>query len=376
LLPGEVTVAKALKDAGYSTALIGKWGIGDFEPGGEHALPTREGFDYFLGYANQNHAHNYYPDVLFRNEEPVHLRNGVKPAANAKSFETFTSGAATNKVEYSPDLFADEAVNWLRARKKGEPFFLYFAATLPHANNEAANMFGDGTEVPDYGVYANKDWPKQDKGHAAMVTRLDRDVGRLFATLKELGFEKNTLVIFSSDNGPHRESKHHPERFNPSGPLTGFKRSLHEGGIRVPTIAWWPGVVKAGVTSEHVGYFGDFFATACDLTGARQPSGLDSISFAPTLTGKGRQREHEYLYWEFYEQGSRQAVRFGNWKAIREPMLTGKTQLFNLLKDLREEKDVANEKPGVLKKAERYMDEAHVNDPRWEIKPAGKNEIP
>src|SRR4051794_18013058 len=121
LLPGEVTVAKALKDAGYATALIGKWGVGDFEEGGEHALPTREGFDYFFGYANQNHAHNYYPDVLFRNEETIHLRNGVKPAANAKSFKTFTSGAATNKVEYSADLFADEAVNWLCARKRGEP---------------------------------------------------------------------------------------------------------------------------------------------------------------------------------------------------------------------------------------------------------------
>jgi len=216
----------------------------------------------------------------------------------------------------------------------------------------------------------------QDKGHAAMLTRLDRDVGRLFATLKQLGFEKNTLIIFSSDNGPHRESKHHPERFNPSGPFTGFKRSLHDGGIRVPTIAWWPGVVRAGGKTEHLGYFGDFFATACDLTGARQPNGLDSVSFAPTLTRKGRQREHEYLYWEFYEQGSRQAVRFGNWKAIREPMLTGKTQLFDLSKDLREEKDLVKEKPRVLEKAVRYMNEAHVNDPRWEIKLAGKNEIP
>jgi uncharacterized sulfatase len=376
LLPGEITVAKALHDTGYATALIGKWGIGDFEPGGEHAIPTREGFDYFFGYANQNHAHNYYPDVLFRNEEVVHLHNGVKPAANAKSFKTFTSGAATNKVEYSEDLFAQETLDWVRAQKKEKPFFLYLSLTIPHANNEAAGMFGDGSEVPDYGIYADKNWPNPDKGHAAMITRMDRDIGRLFDSLKECGFDKNTLVIFTSDNGPHNEAKHHVDRFQPWGPFSGIKRSLREGGIREPTIAWWPGVVKAGSTSALIAYFGDFFATACDLTGAAQPNGLDSISFAPTLTGKGRQKKHEYLYWEFYEQGSRQAVRFGNWKAIREPMLTGKVQLFDLAKDPREQKDLANEKPRIAAKAIRYMDEAHVNDPRWEIKPRGPNEIP
>jgi uncharacterized sulfatase len=374
LLPGEVTVAQALKAAGYSTALIGKWGIGDFEAGGEHALPTREGFDYFFGYANQNHAHNYYPDVLFRNEQRVPLQNGVKPAKNAASFKTFTSGAATNKVEYSEDLFAREAADWLRAQQREKPFFLYLALTLPHANNEAASMFGDGTEVPDYGIYADKDWPKQDQGHAAMITRLDRDVGSVMDLLRELGFDKNTLVIFSSDNGPHKESKHHLERFQPSAPFTGLKRSMHEGGIRVPTIAWWLGVVKAGVTSDHMGYFGDFFATMHDLTGSALPATLDSISFAPTLTGKRRQKRHPFLYWEFYEEGSRQAVRFGHWKVIREPMLTGKVEVFDLSKDVREEKNLAPEKSRIAKRGVALMDQAHVDDPRWQVRPANENQ--
>jgi arylsulfatase A-like enzyme len=371
LLPTDVTVAQALKGVGYSTALIGKWGLGDFEPGGEHALPTRKGFDYFFGYANQTHAHNYYPDVLFRNEERVELRNGVKRAPNTR-FKTFVSGGTTNRVDYSHDLFAKEALDWLRAQKKETPFFLYLAFTIPHANNEGARLFGDGAEVPDQGIYADKDWVKQNKSHAAMVTRMDKDIGHVLDLLKELGIEKNTLVIFSSDNGPHDESRHSPEFFKPSGPFSGYKRSMKEGGIRVPTIAWWPGTVKAGKTSDHVAYFGDFFATVCDLTGGKSPKNLDSISFAPTLTGKGRQKKHEYLYWEFYEQGSRQAVRFGNWKAIREPMLTGDVKLFNLAKDLREEKDVAAENPKLVARAVKYMDEAHVNDPRWQVR--GNNE--
>jgi uncharacterized sulfatase len=369
LSQSEKTVAEALKGVGYSTGLIGKWGLGDFEPGGEAGLPTRRGFDYFFGYANQTHAHNYYPDVLFRNEQRVPLKNGVKAAPNARNFKTFISGGATNRVEYSHDLFANEALDWVRAQRE-KPFFLYLALTLPHANNEGARLFGDGAEVPEYGVYADKDWPNPDKGHAAMITRMDRDVGRLLDLLKELGIQKNTLVIFSSDNGPHKESGSNPQRFQSSGPFSGLKRSLTDGGIRVPTIAWWPGTVKAGKTSEHVAYGGDFFATVCDLTGAELPQGLDSISFASTLKGKGRQKKHEYLYWEFYEQGSRQAVRFGDWKAIREPMFTGEVKLFNLKDDVREEKNLADANPKVLARAIKYLEQAHVRDERWQVRGA------
>jgi arylsulfatase A-like enzyme len=222
-----------------------------------------------------------------------------------------------------------------------------------------------------------------------MITRMDRDIGRVLDLLRELGADKNTLIIFSSDNGPHNESGRDLKFFNSSGPLTGLKRSMYEGGIRVPTIAWWPGTVKAGDTSDHITYFGDFYATVCDLIGEKPPTGLDSISFLPTLTGKSRQKKHDYLYWEFYEQGSRQAVRFGNWKVIREPILTGemwktlrepkmigRAKLFNLATDLREVKDLAAEKPKILKRGIHYMNLAHVIDPRWEIKPAGPNEIP
>ena len=246
--------------------------------------------------------------------------------------------------------------------------FLYLALTIPHVNNEGTRMFGDGAEVPDYGIYADKDWPKQDKGQAAMITRLDKDVSRLLDLLKELGRAENTLVLFSSDNGPHDEAGHNPGRFEPAGPLTGMKRSLTEGGIRVPLIAWWPGKVKAGSVSEHVGYAGDFFATACELTGAKLPDGLDSISFAPTLTGQGRQPQHEYLYWEFHEQGSRQAVRFGDWKAIRQPMLTGDVKRYNLKDDLAEQHDVAAANSRLVQQAAKLMDEAHVPDERWKVR--------
>jgi arylsulfatase A-like enzyme len=366
LLPGETTVAHLLQAQGYATGLIGKWGLGDFEPGGQHALPTRVGFDYFFGYANQHHAHNYFPDVLFRNEERVSLRNGVKPSPAAGNFSTFISGAATNRMDESHDLFAADALAWVRAQRS-RPFFLLLALTIPHANNEGTRMFGDGAEIPDYAPYGEMDWPRQDKGHAAMVTRMDRDVGRLLALLRELGIAEDTLVIFSSDNGPHQEAGHDPKRFAPSGPLTGFKRSLHEGGIRVPMIAWWPGTIKPGQETDHVAYFGDFLATACALSGAKVPRNVDSINFLPTLTGRGRQKQHEFLYWEFYEQGSRQAVRFGDWKAIREPMFSGPVRLYNLTRDLGEKGDLSQTEPEISKQAERYMDLAHVPDPRWEV---------
>jgi uncharacterized sulfatase len=230
-------------------------------------------------------------------------------------------------------------------------------------------MTGDGAEVPDYGPYEDRDWPNQDKGQAAMITRMDRDVGKLLDVLNELDLADRTLVIFSSDNGPHNESNHHLDRFNPSGPLRGTKRALFEGGIRVPTIAWWPGRIKRGTVSDHVGYFGDIYATACDLVGRNIPANLDSISFLSTLTGQPeRQREHDYLYWEFYEQGSRQAVRFGEWKGIREPMFTGKVALYNLETDLGETKDISAEHADTTEKAIRFMDAAHVPDERWRVR--------
>lgn len=375
LQKGEKTVAHVFKDAGYKTALFGKWGLGEI---GLDGHPNKMGFDEFFGYLNQTHAHNYYPSWLIHNSEKYALRN-VPESEN----KAVGSGWAREKVDYAPDVIFDKASQWLD-QNHDKPFFLYFASTLPHANNEGARGTGNGQEIPDYGIYKNKPWPDPDKGQAAMISHLDAQVGQILAKLKAYGIDRNTLVIFASDNGPHQEGKNNPQLFHPSGPLRGMKRALYEGGIRVPFIARWPGKIKAGTTSEHIGYFGDVLATVSELTKQTAPQGLDSISFLPTLLGRnphiGRsprvskgeastaQQQHKYLYFEFYEQGGRQSVRFGNWKAIREPMITGKVQLFDLAKDLGETNDLAAQHPDIVKQAIAYMNEAHVDHPNWQPK--------
>jgi arylsulfatase A-like enzyme len=362
--PNDITVAKVLKRAGYATALVGKWGLGDQ---GNTGHPNDHGFDFFYGYMNQVHAHNYYPEFLWRNraKEPldnVVQRTGLSPA---KLFEG--AGYATRKVQYSHDLIVDEALGWIEAQKD-RPFFVYLAATIPHANNEATKALGDGLEVPDYGEYAARDWPAPAKAQAAMVSRLDRDVGRLLDRLAALGLERSTVVMFSSDNGPHNEGGHDPTLFAPNGPLRGYKRALYEGGIRVPLIVRWPGTTPAGAVSEHVGYFGDFMTTAAELAGVAPPAS-DGISFAPTIAGRpAAQRNHDHLYWEFYEQGGRQAVRFGNWKAVRQPMRTGPIELFDLASDLGEARDVAADHPNEVARAAALMQQAHVPNPIWKVR--------
>jgi uncharacterized sulfatase len=361
----DVTVAEVLKPAGYTNGLVGKWGLGEVDQPG---FPLRQGFDRFFGVLNQVHAHNYYPEFVWNNEVKLPLRNVVQ--RNERAYGGFTGGAATKRVDYTHDLFVEESIDFIRENKAG-PFFLYLPLTIPHANNEGTRMTGDGAEVPDYGIYEDRDWPNQDKGQAAMITRMDGDVGRILDYLRELGIAEDTLVFFTSDNGPHNEAGHNLDRFNPSGPLRGTKRALYEGGIRVPAIAWWPGTVAAGTTSEHIGYFGDWMATVAELAGAELPENIDSISFAPTLKGNNdKQQQHDYLYWEFYEQGSRQAVRFGNWKAIRAPMVTGSIELYDLSQDLAETNNVAKQHADLVAKAAKMMDEAHTPHPNW--KPRGR----
>jgi arylsulfatase A-like enzyme len=356
LREGERTLAHLFRDAGYATALFGKWGLGEV---GSPGHPGRMGFDAFFGYLNQRHAHNYYPSFLIRGTERVPLGN-LAAEDNADG-----SGWARVRVDYAHDRIVDEALRWI-GEVGARPFFLFLSVTLPHANNEARRATGDGQEVPDYGPYANEAWPAPDKGQAAMVSRLDRDVGRLVAKLEQLGIANDTLVLVSSDNGPHREGGNDPERFDANGPLRGLKRDLYEGGIRVPLVARWPGRVAPGSISSHAGYFGDFFATFAELLGRPAPAGLDSISVLPTLLGRpGEQRAHDYLYWEFYEQGGRQAVRFGPWKAIREPMRTGTIRLYDLASDLGETRDLAAERRDLARRAARHMDQAHVPDPLW-----------
>jgi arylsulfatase A-like enzyme len=356
----DITVARLLKDAGYTTALVGKWGLGDVGAA-ESGLPRKQGFDSFFGYLNQVHAHNHFPDYLWRNEEKVRLPNEVMPVGEG--------GYATKAVTYADDLFADEALKFVAANKD-RPFFLSWCMVIPHANNERARALKDGAHVPDYGPYADKDWPAPDKGHAAMITRLDGYVGRMLVQLKKQGLAERTLVIFTSDNGPHNESNHNLSRFNPAGPLSGIKRSLQDGGIRVPMIAWWSGTVPAGKESGHVAYFGDWMATAADLAGAKLPPGRDSISFVPTLRGPTKeQQQHEFLYWEFHERGFSQAALYqGRWKGIRERTPDAPLALHDLQNDIAEQTDVAARNPEIVARINAFLKSARSDSPDWPVK--------
>ena len=362
----DVTVAEVLKKAGYSTGLCGKWGLGDDAKGAHVGLPNNQGFDFFYGYLNQVHAHNYYPEFLWKNKTAVPLRNKVKSLP--RRYGGFAGGYATERIDYSHDLIFEQAVRFIDEHQD-KPFFLYVPLTIPHANNEGTRGTGNGQEVPDYGIYKGRDWTDQDKGQAAMISRMDRDIGRLFELLKKLNLDEKTLVMFTSDNGPHNEGGHDPKRFNPSGPLKGMKRDLFEGGIRVPTIVRWPGHTPAGGESRHIGYFGDFMATAAELAGIDPPGGLDSVSFVPAISGNpDKQKRHSYLYWEFYERGGKQAVRSGKWKAIRIPMFIGRTELYDLDSDIGETKNIAAAHPQVVSRLEAMMDEAHVPHPNWKVR--------
>ena len=342
---GTVTVARLLNDAGYRTALIGKWGLGGPDSTGH---PNQQGFDYFFGYVCQRHAHNYYPEFLFRNNEQVQLNNKVaQPREDG-------AGVATERNDYSHDFCVAEALQYIE-ENKDRPFFLYLAMTIPHANNEAGN---EGMEVPSLGDYADLDWPLPQKGHAAMISRMDGDVGLLLQRLQDLEIEKDTLVLFTSDNGPHREGGNDPDFNDSNGPLRGIKRDLYDGGIRVPLIARWPGRVEAGTTTDHVSAFWDFLPTACELSGIDAPKGVDGTSYLPTLLGKtGDQRKHEYLYWEYETQ---RAARMGKWKAVQKSP-KAEIELYDLDADLGETNDVAGASPDVVKKIQVAFDEAHTD---------------
>ncbi len=363
----DFTLAEMLRQAGYATALLGKWGLGD-EGVGEPGHPNRQGFDDFYGYLNQIHAHNYYPEFLWRNGRKEPLRNVVRPAG--KEYGGFTGGVAQVKVDYSHDRVMDESLRWI-AGHKDRPFFLYLALTIPHANNEAGKL---GQEVPDQGDYASQPWGETEKNFAAMISRMDRGVGTLLDKLGEWGIDRNTLVIFTSDNGPHSEGGHDPAFFNSGGPLRGIKRNLYEGGVRVPMIAWWPGRVNTGV-SDHIGYGGDLMATLAELCGASVPQKLDSLSFAPTLLGRGEPKAHGFLYWESYEGREAQAVRMGRWKGVR-PRWHAPIELYDLDRDLAERDNLASAQPQVVDQIERIMQAEHVPSDRWPVpkRPRNKRE--
>lgn len=343
----EPTVAELLRDAGYVTGGIGKWAMGGV---GTTGHPNANGFDFWMGYLDQSNAHNFYPTNLWRNHYQVPMPGNElmdHPKARGRVSKV------NKRKTYSHDVITEEAFGFIR-KNKDKPFLLHMHWTVPHANNEGGRVLGNGMEVPSYGQYASRvEWPDTEKGQAAMIGRADRDVGRLMTLLKKLKLERKTLVIFTSDNGPHSEGGHVHEFFNANGPLRGYKRDLYEGGIRVPTIAWWPGRIKAGSESDEPLAFWDFMPTACELAGTDTAEDTDGISFLPTLLGK-KQKSHDYLFWRYQ---SKRALRKGNWKLVQ----TGKgkpIELYDLSKDIGEENDVAKQHPKLVKSLVKLMDEA------------------
>jgi arylsulfatase A len=323
---GNPTVAELLKKEGYSTGLFGKWGLGFPGSGGE---PTKRGFDAFYGYNCQRKAHSYFPPELWRNDERV----------------TIAENADGKRGAFSHDLITAEMLKWVRGQKD-KPFYLFFAATPPHGK----------WEVPDPAPYANESWNDTEKAFASQVTRLDASVGQLLAALKEMGVDDRTLVIFTSDNGACETSgEHNIEFFNSNGPWRGAKRGMFEGSLRVPTIARWPGTVPAGKVSGAPWAFWDFLPTAVDLAGAKLPEGLkvDGLSIASLLRG-AEEPQRECFYWELHERYSKQAVRFDNWKAVRDPF-DAPVELYDLSADPYETKNLAAEKPDLVAKAEGFL---------------------
>lgn len=352
--PEDVTVAELLHEAGYTTGGIGKWACGTPGSGGE---PIYHGFDFWFGYLNQGNAHNFYPTHLWR------CAGGevgqVKLPGNILMTDPAARGRVARldaRVTYSHDVMTEQAFQFLRANRD-QPFLLHMHWTIPHTNNEGGRVTGDGQEVPDYGPYADRDWPNPEKGFAAMVTRMDKDVGQLIALLRELDIDERTLVILTSDNGPHQEGGHKMEFFDSNGDLRGHKRDLYEGGIRVPTIAWWPGVIEPGTTSDEPLAFYDFLPTACQLAQIDPPRGIDGISFVPTLRGQpDQQTKHHYL---FFKYGTRSmAVRQGKWKFVY--FSQEKYELYDLSRDIGEQHNVADRHPQIVQRMQEILEDAQT----------------
>lgn len=362
----EPSLPKLLQSAGYKTAVIGKWGIG---PPDSASSPNNFGFDFFYGFLDQKHAHNHYPDYLWRNNKKELTGNVM---TDESRLSPIGNGVAVKRVAYANDLFFKESSQWIDEQvKAGDPFFLYLALTVPHTNNGAPKQLKyipeehraqKGQEVPDLGPYADKDWPGPQKGTAAMITRFDKQIGVLMYQLDALEVLENTLIIFTSDNGPHAEGGNDPSFFDSNGPLRGIKRDLYEGGIRVPMIAYWPGKIAPAVT-DHVSMFQDLLPTVTDLAGVDAPAQITGISFAPTLLGEDGQRQHDYLYWAFYEQMGKQAVRLGKWKGVRLKVSKNKDapiQLYDLSTDLGEQNDIAKDHPGIVAQIKTMMEQAQT----------------
>lgn len=367
----DVTVAEVLKMAGYRTALIGKWGLGMT---GTSGAPEKQGFDYMYGFLNQAHAHYQFPDYLHR--------NGKK--------EMLPENAGGKRGRYSNDIFTSEALAYLDKQKKDQPFFLYLAYVTPHAElivpeDSLFNRFkGRFPEKPfaggkqgsngkeNFGAYASQAYPAA--AYATMVVRLDRDIGKVMAQLKKRGLADNTLVMFSSDNGSHKEGGADPGHHQSNGKLRGAKRDVYEGGIRVPFLVHWPAQIRQGRVSQHLSAFWDLMPTVAELANVDlKKAGIktEGRSFAPTLLGNDRaQQQHPYLYWEFHENKfTDQALRLGRWKGLRHDP-AGEIELYDLQTDLTETNNVAAAHPQVVAQIKEALAKARTPHPLWHLKSA------
>ncbi len=357
-----VTIASLLQDAGYATTLIGKWGLGVEGTSGD---PLSQGFDSYFGYLCQVLAHNHAHAYLMENGKKIELDNEVVWTDTSH----WTNGLGSYPVEinqFSQELFTEKALDFIE-ENRNNPFFLYFPVIIPHDNGEApqGKRYSD---IPSFEPYEGKDWTESEKGYAAMITYLDNDVGKILNKLKELGLDENTIVIFTSDNGGDSPGSFHDES---NQPFRGHKRDLYEGGIRIPFIARWPGKIQSGTKTGHASAFWDFMPTACDLAGIETPEISDGISYLPVLLGQS-QEKHDHLYFEFHEQGGKQAVIRDNWKLIRldvkDPEKT-RLELYNLENDINEQNNLADVMPEKIAELFPLFEENHVESPFFELIP-------
>ena len=365
----DFTIAELLKDAGYTTGAFGKWGLG---PVGSSGDPLNQGFDTFYGYNCQRLSHSYYPYHLWDNDKKVVLEEN----------------SGKGEGVYAPNLIHQKALEFIDANKSN-PFFLFYPTTIPHAELAAPEEYiakYRSKFAPDRAYAGVDDGPRYKAGgyssqpetratFAAMITLLDDEVGEIVSKLEELGIAGNTLIIFTSDNGPHREGGADPDFFNSNGPLKGYKRDLYEGGIRVPMVARWDGVIKPRTETEHISAFWDVMPTLADIVSIEPPENTDGISFLNALKGKD-QSEHEFLYWEFPARGGSQAVRMGNWKGVRSDANKGfdtPIELYDLSTDLEEKKNVSKENPAIVEKISAIMQRAHSPSPVFPFKFELKN---
>lgn len=341
----DITLAEVLSDAGYRCGGVGKWSLG--APGSSGSA-TNQGFDMWFGYMDQDHAHYYYPEYLDDSEAP----NGrLELPGNSKT-----------QKRYSHNLLAERALKFIR-ESQDQPFFLYGAFTLAHFSSRTEDP--DRLAVPSTEPYADTDWSEPAKKYAAMVTLLDRDIGRIVDLVNELGISDNTLILFTSDNGPWEGLT---KEFNSSGPLRGGKRSLYEGGIRVPFIASWPGRIPEATESSQILTFWDLLPTLAEIAGANTPDGLDGISVAPALLGKTQKTAHQYLYWDYGHNRASyyQAVRMDRWKGIRKGQ-DQPIELYDLQTDLGETRNLASAHPQIVESMANLMESAVVPSDRYPV---------